>query len=439
MNIGGNSDILIDFLWNYSHEKFKNILSTCGETLTVEDFGYESEDQELFSYEGVSVRYGDILIKGAVKFMDSSKDWDLWHKRYPLAVKNIALVVVVSHDSFNIDYGGIPTIVVDIPRALSESYMSLTMSGHDYCPSYMAKHNSMERESILTRLFIERLQYKEEYVRKCAIGFQSNYNETLIYLFFDTLMIATRNRDAMRELCEKVRCGSIISQLSSLQHVEALLLGSAGLLDARFSADSYIWLLRNIYKEIASKFDLTPMNLSRWTISSSNPSQTIWVQLSQLASILFHHKDLLFKVIYAHTLKDINDLLMVPIGEYWRLHNYPGKEFDSIVGMEYMSQQKRNTFLINCIVPFMFFYNRENSYDGGDDEYVDVLISLLTSTPAEVNKYTRNWTSAGVVVDNAFDSQALIQLNKIYCDNDRCHKCPLGIGIMERRMFEERK
>lgn len=426
-----NSEVLINFLWRYFPEKFSNMTTTCGEIITIDDFGYESDNLNIFNYEGVTVNRGNGSIKGAVKFMDNSKDWESWNKQNPMAVRNIALVVVALHEAYSVDYSGIPTVVVDIPRELSEMYLSLKMSGLNYCPSYLARYNTLERESIFTRLLIERLQYKEDYVRKCSDVFRSNYNEILIYLLFDTLMIATRNRDAMRELCKSVKCGAVISQLSSCEQVEALLLGSAGLLDARFFADSYIWSLRNIYKDIALKFDLVPMNSSRWTISSSNPYQTIWVQLSQLAAVLFHHKELLFKVVYAHTLQDLVDIFMVPSSPYWHTHNYPGKELESVTGAKFISESKRNTFLINSLIPFMFFYNRENSYDGGDEEYIDVLISFLTAISPESNKYTKTWSAEGVANVNAFDSQALIHLSKMYCEVGRCGVCPLGIGILK--------
>lgn len=433
MNIysSGSSEVLIDFLWRHFPDMFYNITTTCGDVVSIDDFGCESGDSALYNYDGVAVRCGNNLVKGAVKFMDDSISWESWNKQNPEIVRKIVLVVVASNGAYNVDYSQIPSIVINIPRDLSQMYLSLTMSGKDYCPSYLARYSGIERESLLTRLLIERLEYKEEYVRKCSEMFRSNYSETLIYLLFDTLMIATRNREAMRELCKSIRYGSVISQLTSCEQVEALLIGNAGLLDARFFADDYIWSLRAIYKEIASRFDLVPMSSSRWTISSSNPYQTIWVQLSQLAAVVFHHKELLFKVIYAHSLQDLINVFMIPSSPYWHTHNYPGKEQESVTGAKFMSESKRNLFLINSIIPFMFFYNRENSYDGGDAEYVDVLISFLISLAPESNKYTRNWTTDGFANSNAFDSQALIHLSKAYCEGGRCHLCPIGTRILK--------
>ena len=49
----------------------------------------------------------------------------------------------------------------------------------------------------------------------------------------------------------------------------------------------------------------------------------------------------------------------------------------------------------------------------------------------EKNYITRRWNSVGVVIKNAFDSQALLSLNKYYCSQKKCLSCMVGKKALE--------
>ena len=42
------------------------------------------------------------------------------------------------------------------------------------------------------------------------------------------------------------------------------------------------------------------------------------------------------------------------------------------------------------------------------------------------------WQQCGVEVENAGDSQALIQLKKEYCDKKECLRCRIGYEYLKR-------
>ena len=42
------------------------------------------------------------------------------------------------------------------------------------------------------------------------------------------------------------------------------------------------------------------------------------------------------------------------------------------------------------------------------------------------------WQQCGLVVENAGDSQALIQLKKEYCDKKECLRCRIGYEYLKR-------
>ena len=58
--------------------------------------------------------------------------------------------------------------------------------------------------------------------------------------------------------------------------------------------------------------------------------------------------------------------------------------------------------------------------------FVTVPLVFLEALKAENNHVTRLWSGAGLPVYTAADSQALLQLQKEYCDRKDCLRCRFG-------------
>ena len=61
----------------------------------------------------------------------------------------------------------------------------------------------------------------------------------------------------------------------------------------------------------------------------------------------------------------------------------------------------------------------------GEEKYCDRAFDFLEELKAENNHIVRMWKECGLPVENAGDSQALIQL-KEYCDRKECLRCRIG-------------
>ena len=55
---------------------------------------------------------------------------------------------------------------------------------------------------------------------------------------------------------------------------------------------------------------------------------------------------------------------------------------------------------------------------------------ILASVPAERNAIITRFKEAKVMPQHAFDSQALIQLKKEYCDKKKCLYCKIGHSFL---------
>ena len=60
----------------------------------------------------------------------------------------------------------------------------------------------------------------------------------------------------------------------------------------------------------------------------------------------------------------------------------------------------------------------------------DIALKLLELIPAEKNVIIQKWMEHGIGAFSAFDSQALLQLKKKYCDEKKCLRCRIGHKVL---------
>ena len=79
------------------------------------------------------------------------------------------------------------------------------------------------------------------------------------------------------------------------------------------------------------------------------------------------------------------------------------------------------------MVPFLYAYGQHKA----DDALCERAARFLESLKAEDNYVTRMWDGAGIPVTSAADSQALLQLQKAYCDRRDCLRCRFGYEYLK--------
>ena len=87
---------------------------------------------------------------------------------------------------------------------------------------------------------------------------------------------------------------------------------------------------------------------------------------------------------------------------------------------------------LKCVVghiPFLYAYGLHRS----NEQLCERAGSWLESLKAENNYITRAWENAGLSIRSAADSQALIQLQKSYCDAKKCLYCRFGYEYLRRK------
>ena len=91
-----------------------------------------------------------------------------------------------------------------------------------------------------------------------------------------------------------------------------------------------------------------------------------------------------------------------------------------------LGAQSINGIVINTVVPFLFCYASHKN----NEELKSKALEMLEELPTENNSIVNGWTTLGLVSINAYDSQALIQLKKQYCDVKKCLRCRIGHKVL---------
>ena len=200
-------------------------------------------------------------------------------------------------------------------------------------------------------------------------------------------------------------------------------MGRAGLLKAD-KQDIYFKDLKSRFDYITHKHRLPGVYLDELQFFKLRPDNFPTIRLSQLAQLYHLHQNLFSKLIEATSLQDIYDLFTLQVSEYWKTHYQFDKE--SVKKRKALSSAFIDLLIINTIVPFKFAYNRHIGKET-DDEVLDLLTVLKPEKNAVIDKFR----FYKVAVESAFDSQALLQLKKEYCDHKKCMQCALGLELIK--------
>ena len=124
--------------------------------------------------------------------------------------------------------------------------------------------------------------------------------------------------------------------------------------------------------------------------------------------------------------EDFRRLFRVGVTDYWRTHYTFGVESRSVE--KTLRESSLDLLLINTVSPLLFAYGRHLM----DEDLSERAFRILEQIPPERNYITRSWQRAGIAVEHAADSQALIQLRQHYCERKDCLRCRFGSAYLRQ-------
>lgn len=424
---GTDNSEFLNFIWTNALYSNNDALSTTdGRRVFVISHGQQDINCSCgvlsirINIDGVETRGGGVVL-------ERSSDWS----RLELSMDqrfDDAIIAIVAHDDAtpcHRDGSPIPTVVIEVPKELAEKYRTISSAGSPFaCSNELSMMEPLYVNHILTRLAIERLERKYNDFDNLRIKSHGSWSEAFYITLFKT-MGRGKNQEQYMKLAGLAPYVNICRIKNSILSVEAMLLGTAGFLwpdEKDFFPDEYTLSLQREFNHLSLRFDIKPMRPEEWNLKNNNPNNHPVIRIVQLAAILQSKEFLYDKLMLVKTLEEAKSILDARASEYWTTHYLPGKI--SGYSSKHIGDDTLDSLTINLVIPMMFTYGRISRRE----EFQEKAMELLEKIPAEVNSFTNQWKSKckRERIENAFFSQAVIQLGKEYCLKGNCVRCSFG-------------
>jgi hypothetical protein len=128
------------------------------------------------------------------------------------------------------------------------------------------------------------------------------------------------------------------------------------------------------------------------------------------------------EVLLAKSRTDIHQLFDVKAAKYWSTHHVFDKETDE--REKILTSDFIDLLIINCIVPIKFMHAR---FMGNDkmEELLDLMYELKPEKNTIITGFKKLFK-----VENALQTQSLLQLKPNYCDVNKCLSCDIGVSLL---------
>jgi hypothetical protein len=232
------------------------------------------------------------------------------------------------------------------------------------------------------------------------------------------------NAEPFRLLAESIPLNFIMKYRDNPKTINAAFFGQAGFLDELLTDDPYYGMLQKEYNSIKTLLPPAIPGKHLWKLMRSRPAGFPTARIPQLVSILVNSFPAFEKIAEARSVKELREILISGSENYWVNHFMYGK-----AGRRKVTIPGKDTIdllLINAVVPLLFLYGKFRMKDQIRDKAIDLLEELAP----ENNEILKKWEKFGVKTQNAFDSQAIIQLETRYCLKKRCIECFFGNKIL---------
>ncbi len=420
----------IHFIWRQVRFDLRDLRTTTGETISIQDFGQHNTNAGP-DFSSGQVRVGGLQWAGNIEMHVNSSDWYTHGHEADPAYDNVILHVVYEEDRpvYRSNGDRIPCLELKgrIAKDIIKTYWRLQNS-----EDWISCHNQLHRVDIATRqewllrLSRQRLSSRS---RRFSLRMENTHRdwEEAFYQSLARALGGRVNAEAMDMLARSVPLRILLKHKHSLLQLEALLFGQSGLLPkVEEGENSYITLLRREYQLLRVKYSLRPLPIAAWKYLRLRPNNFPTTRIAQLATMLHRTGQLFGKALAAANVKELQNMFEVKLSNYWRTHYRFGKEGKTV--QRRLGTSSIQSILINTIAPALIAYADQRS----DDRFREQALDILRSLPAENNAILRRWSGLGYVAENAADSQALLELKTNYCEVSRCTDCAIGCQLLSR-------
>ncbi|MCA1920184.1 MAG: DUF2851 family protein [Flavobacterium piscis] len=418
----------LHYLWKFKKFDTLNLKTAQEEQITIIKTGdyLELAGPDFFNAQ---ITIGNQKWAGNVEIHLKSSDWYVHGHEKDAAYENVILHVVWEHDTeiFSRDNNEIPVLILKdyVASEILSNYNSLVMpKSWIFCEKDIGKIDDFIIKNWQERLFFDRLERKSKFIYDLLEETNQDWEGVLFVLLAKNFGLNT-NGNSFLQIAKSIPFSIVRKESFEIENLEALLLGTSGLLDDD-KEDIYFTDLKLRYYYLLNKYQLEKRHIDSVQFFKHRPDNFPTIRLSQLANLYHKHQNLFSKVTVLKSVKSVYELLNVSASVYWSNHYQFDKE--SLRKPKSLSKSFMDLIIINTIIPIQFAYSNIRG-----ESIAEELIAFMNEVTPEKNAIIDKFQSFGVSAKNAFETQTLLELKNEYCNQKACLKCVLGVELLKNK------
>jgi hypothetical protein len=421
------SEELLQFIWQHRLLKPLPLITHAGNAIAVLHTGDLNVNAGP-DFSNAKIRINDLVLNGNVEVHIKTSDW-LKHKhQYDKNYDTLILHVVYEHDitlpQNEVNHVEVLELKALIDEATLKAYEQICTADYALpCAKQLKTVNELKFIAWLERMAIERLETKVKRVEQLFSAFNNDYAQTFYSLLLRNFGFNV-NSEPFELLAKHLPVTLLLKHADNLMQLEALLLGTSGLLDEQFE-DRYMQTLQNEFAYLKTKYHLTALKKELFKFSRLRPANFPTVRLAQLAMLVHSNAGLFHNPHQYASYTELKKALHITPQGYWANHYRPdGKASDKALSFGNASIE---ILIINTFAPFFFFYSKKLA----KPEFSEAAIALLNACAFESNVKTKLFAAKKEVLKDAANSQGLIHLHDNYCRKKQCLKCGIAASLLK--------
>lgn len=404
-----------------------DLKTTDNEEITILSVGIRNHDSGA-DFVNARIKIGDALWAGQVEIHVRASDWFKHNHHNDANYDSVILHVVYENDTDSLK---IPTLEIKDKFNLSLFHKySWFLNSRNWipCGEFVGGVQNFTLISWLDRMLVEHLENECKELDFKLKNNQYDWEQA----FYQRLMRyfgLKVNNDSFEYLSRILPLNLLLRHRDNDIYIESMMFGCAGFLERDFEED-YPSLLKRDFKMLRSKFGLKVMPLSNWKFLRLRPPNFPTIRIAQLAKIITKNGNMFSKIRDADDIQEIKDLFDIELNSYWDNH-FQFDKTSKVERRKILGKTAVDLIIINAIVPMLFYYGHTHSLES----YKEKAMSFLEQIESEDNLIIRNFQNSGVVLQNAFQTQAILYMYKYYCKRRRCLECRI-YSVLSKRDFE---
>ena len=419
------AEMLLQYMWEHRLWPYGTLATTDGRRVEVLDPGRRNTDAGP-DFFNAKLSIGSDIWAGNVEIHHRASDWMRHGHHNDRAYDTVVLHVVADSDCdiSRPDGSVIPQLVMPYNEKFHILYGDMVNNpANPACGAELAAIPPLMITDWLSALGYERLYAKVDRINAALERLDGDWQAAAYVTLARALGFSTNSEPFERlAFATPLRC--LLKHRSDPALVEAALFGQAGFLSSAGHSDEYMERLRLDYGFMRAKYDLKALESPGWKMARMRPPNLPHRRIAALAAMIASGFPLGRAFAHIDSEASARELLKVDIGGYWATHYTFGAT--SAMAPRAFSVDSVSSLIINAVAPLLYAYGMYF----GDERKMHTAVDILQQVRPEHNFITRIFTDYGIPCDDAFTSQAMIQLRRAYCEPRKCLYCRIGHRIL---------